>query len=445
MFVDDLLNRALVFGFEKRETTVIEEKNIEISFLPTMDMMSSYSNTMSFVFRGIQKDKGVIFYSENCDVDTLNDQFGKAVEFQEKTAMFVSPNFNSVTVGSEKDNSTNCDSSYSILLEKAKELYNGISLKIIEEVYNEIVLEHFSFGYLQKKFCTKNNLGFLYQRSEDYYYAILSLKLVGKNESKQIVNYWDTDNLSSIKAERFISKSLLKLLSVEKKDAIAAGKYSIILRNKVASQLLDAFSPIFFAENIRTGRSCLKNKIGCQIASPIINLYDCGRCNYTSHRVEFDFEGTKVRNKVLIKNGVLEDYLYDSYSAICKGKDSPGNSFLNDNTMGTDATNFFIEPSCAKFEDLLNINHGFLVTEISDLIGIVDLSSGDISATISGFEIVNGRIKSAFSNAVMNSNICDILKKIVKVDSEMHFTIPDNICSVGMPNMLVEEININCF
>lgn len=121
------------------------------------------------------------------------------------------------------------------------------------------------------------------------------------------------------------------------------------------------------------------------------------------------------------------------------------NSFIFNGISRTGVTNFFIKPSKTEFQDLIKMNYGLLITEISDLEGIINFQTGDISVTVSGFEIIDGIISNAFEYAIMNTNICELFKNVIGIDSNMYFTLPDNISSIGSPNLLIKDINItNC-
>ena len=445
MLINHLLSCAIDLGFDKREVTLIQEENTMVTLSESADDMFSHSKCTSFIFRGVQNEKCIMFHSENCNVDTLSDQLEEAINIQNRIGTSAPCNFNHIKILEKTVENTSKESNSLLLSNKAKEIYDTIDKKFNEMKNDEnetIFIEQCCFGYLKYNNHIKNNLGFSYQRNEDYYYSVLSLRMTCGNENYSITNSRHGKDLFNMNTDDFISESLIAITSKANTQTIETGFYNIVFSNKVAAQLLDAFSPIFFAENIRAGHSCLKNKIGQKIASSVINLYDSGCCNYSSHIVEYDYEGTSVDEKILIENGILKNYLYNSCAAALDGKTAGGNSFMYDNQLGTNITNFFIKPSDIKFKDLLNMDYGLFITEMSDLNGIVNFSTGDISASISGFEIVNGEKRNAFDNAIMNSNICDMLKKIIALDSDIYFTMPDNVGSVGTPNMLVEGISI---
>ena len=87
------------------------------------------------------------------------------------------------------------------------------------------------------------------------------------------------------------------------------------------------------------------------------------------------------------------------------------------------------------------MNYGLLITEISDLEGIINFQTGEVS----DFEIIDGIISNAFEYAIMNTNICELFKNVIGIDSNMYFTLPDNISSIGSHNLLIKDINITFF
>ena len=449
MLINEILNCAKKMGFDKQEVTVIQDKNIIVELSALLEETVISSNVSFFVFRGMLNNKYVMFHSENCDIDSLYDQIKEASETEGLSIEMLTP----AVVQFNDSNLVKSTTMYvpqkskEHLLKKAKELYNSVQI-IFETLKNgkndKVFVEQCRVGTLQNNICTKNNSGFLYKQKKNYYYAFLSLKLKVDESVHCVSDFQYCERFSDLEIETFVSKLLLSLLAKSKAKALnVSGMYTVVFSNKVTAHLLEAFCPIFFEANIKSGHSCLKNKFNYQIANPIINIVDSGHCEYTSHTVEYDFEGTPVTEKTIIRNGFFVDCLQESIHLDLGQKAAGGNVFLYEDTIGTNISNFYIRPSSVSFEELINIDYGLLITEISDLKGIVSFSTGDISATISGFEIVSGKIGNAFENRILNSNICDILKKATSLDCNMFFTIPNNCGSVGAPNVRLKDICIS--
>src|SRR5690606_35959691 len=72
--------------------------------------------------------------------------------------------------------------------------------------------------------------------------------------------------------------------------------------------------------------SFLLDKVGQQIASPLVTIVDDGRMLRGLASRPFDAEGVATRRNVVIEHGVLKSYLLDTYSARKLGLATTGNA-----------------------------------------------------------------------------------------------------------------------
>ena len=106
-----------------------------------------------------------------------------------------------------------------------------------------------------------------------------------------------------------------------------SGTYDVILKPVAFVELLDnAFVPSILADNVQKGRSHLAGRLGEKIGSGHLSIIDDGLFAGGMGSMAFDGEGVASRRNIVIENGVLKGFLYDSYTAGKDGRKSTGNA-----------------------------------------------------------------------------------------------------------------------
>ena len=124
----------------------------------------------------------------------------------------------------------------------------------------------------------------------------------------------------------------------------------------------------------------------------------------------FDKEGVATKNRDIVIDGVVQDYIMGSYSARQLGLKSTANS------GGTH--NLTLDSTGQSFDELLKmLDTGFLVTE---LIGSgINNITGDYSRGAAGYWVENGEIQHAVEEVTVAGNLKDMFKNIVAVGNDI--------------------------
>ena len=136
----------------------------------------------------------------------------------------------------------------------------------------------------------------------------------------------------------------------------------------------------------------LKDRLGEEVASPLLTLVDDGRRVRGLGSRPFDGEGLPTRRNVPVERGVLRHWLCDSYSARKIGARPTGSARRGvGGGPSVGAGNLFFEPGTSSPEEILGgVARGLYVT---DLIGFgVNVVTGDYSQGAVGHWIENGRL-----------------------------------------------------
>ena len=218
-----------------------------------------------------------------------------------------------------------------------------------------------------------------------------------------------------------IAKDSIGGESVETKDM------DVVLDYHAAAGLLGTFISAINADNVQRGRSILADKIGEEVFSTNISIFDDGTLENGLLSSRCDGEGTPSEKTTLVENGILKGFIYDLYTAH-KGKtSSTGNgsrSYAETPSVGP--SNLVLE--FTKQRDLSELKDAILVT---DVLGAHTANpiSGDFSVEANNaFIIKDGEIKAPVKKAMLSGNIFDSLKSAEKIKSPVRqygpFVIP---------------------
>jgi TldD protein len=199
------------------------------------------------------------------------------------------------------------------------------------------------------------------------------------------------------------------------------------------------------------GLSVYTGKVGQQVASPLVTVIDDATIPNARGSFSFDDEGTPAQRTVLVENGILKGYLYDRLSAMKDGCASTGNGRREGYHTKpiVRMTNTLIAPGESDPAEIVRgVEQGLFVRKMGG--GQVNTVNGDFVFEVSeGYLIENGVIGEPVRGATLTGNGPDILKKIVKVGSDLGFGI--GTCgkdgqgvpvSDAQPTLLIGEITV---
>ncbi len=142
----------------------------------------------------------------------------------------------------------------------------------------------------------------------------------------------------------------------------------------------------------------------------------------------FDSEGVATVARDLIKDGVLQGYVLDSYSARKLGMQTTGNA--------GGVHNLTIETSDKSFKDLLGeMGTGLVITE---LMGQgVNIVTGDYSRGAAGFWVENGEIQYPVEEITVAGNMKEMFKTIVAIGNDV-----DLRGNIRTGSVLIEKMTV---
>ncbi|RLI20590.1 TldD/PmbA family protein, partial [Candidatus Bathyarchaeota archaeon] len=199
-----------------------------------------------------------------------------------------------------------------------------------------------------------------------------------------------------------------------KAKPIKSQKIPVIVRNQVFASILGVIlSGPITADWVQKGRSPLSNKLETQVAAQKISIVDDGTLRGGWRTRPFDDEGHPTQRTAIIENGILKNYLYDSYTALKDNVKSTGNAFRGRYWMPPQPspTNLMLEAGDVSPEEMIEETKGGVFIEETIGEWLSNPISGNLNATIThGYLIENGELTTPVKGIVMSGNLYEILK-----------------------------------
>ena len=203
---------------------------------------------------------------------------------------------------------------------------------------------------------------------------------------------------------------------------INSDKMDVVFDKRIAQNFLSALASAISSNTISKGTTFLKNSLNKQVFSDKVNVIDRATIKKGNGSRYFDSEGINVQDLDLVKKGVINDYLIDTYSGKKIKRKSNGRS------SGT--TNLYFENGHKTFNQIINSNRKLLY--INETIGRgANIITGDYSVGASGIMIENGEFSYPVSEITIAGNFNEMFKNII-LANDLEFKY-----STNSPTMLI--------
>ncbi len=270
----------------------------------------------------------------------------------------------------------------------------------------------------------------------------LSILLVA-SEGEDSQMGWDFDSVryfSDLNPDKVAVRAAESAVELLGARPIKTAKLPVVFKNSVFAELLEAFSPMFLGNNVLRGKSLFVDKLGRDVASRALTIYDDPTVRDGIGSMPFDDEGVPTRKKAIIERGVLRNYLLDIYSAKKLDMVSTGNGMRASlSSLPQPAvTNLVVERGALSFDGLVKTPEEVIV--VTDAMGIHTINpiSGEFSIGISGIYYKDGKEVQPVTGMTVAGNVQDLLFGITQVGSDERW-----LGNVLTPSVLVKELTVS--
>ena len=218
----------------------------------------------------------------------------------------------------------------------------------------------------------------------------------------------DFNDLQSIKdiSQEAARRTVSRLGS----QKLSTRQVPVIFEAPVASGLFSAFITAISGGSLYRRASFLLDKKDEQVFAKHINIKEQPHIKKALGSAPFDNDGVATKERDIIREGVLQDYILSGYSGRKLGLQTTGNA--------GGAHNLVIEPGQNSLEAMIKqMDTGLLIT---DMIGFgVNQVTGDYSRGASGYWVENGELAYPVEEITVAGNLIDIYKNIVGIGNDV--------------------------
>ena len=289
-----------------------------------------------------------------------------------------------------------------------------------------------------------NSRGFLGSYRTSYAGVSAAPLAVDVNGTMQRDGWWSgARRLSDLESPEAIGKEAarrtLRRLGARR---VATQRVPIVFAPEVARSLIGSIFEAASGDSIWRSASFLAGRLGVQIAAPALTIIDdnfmllpTGMGGFGSS--PFDGEGLPSRRTVVVENGILCNYLLNTYSARKLGMKSTHNASRGlAGTPGIGCGNLYLEPGTQTPEQIIDDVPGGLY--VTSLMGFgVNTVTGDYSRGATGLWIENGALTHAVEEVTIAGNLADMLKNVTAIGNDLEFR-----GSVASPTLRIDGMTI---
>jgi PmbA protein len=217
----------------------------------------------------------------------------------------------------------------------------------------------------------------------------------------------------------------------------------VVLDPYVAASFISIIGGTLSARAAQRGRSPFAGREDESVAATTVRLVDDGLHAEGLATAPFDGEGVPQQQTVLIEDGKLRTFLFDSYTAHVAGRESTGNGGRGSyrSPPSVSSTNLVLERGELSDEELIaSAGDGFYVMDVSGLHSGVNPVSGTFSVGASGRLIENGELGAPAREVTIASDLESMLTAVRAASSEPRW-LPFG-GSVNAPAVLIAEMTV---
>lgn len=246
------------------------------------------------------------------------------------------------------------------------------------------------------------------------------------------------NGLAQLDVDACVNEAAEKTISHLSYEKIPTGKYRVVFAPRAFLSLIGAFSNMFNAQSVLDRQSLsTQESLNTAIAATSLCLNDDALHPENVGVDTFDGEGTPTRKVSLITNGILTSFLHSAGTA--KRMDAQPTGHANMGAKVTVSPNFYhVFPGQQDGEtySLDDAENVILIDALQALHAGTQPLQGSFSLPFDGWLVNKGK-RVSIDAATVAGDIREILKAIIYIEPEGHFT-GSGVC----PHVWVEGLSI---
>jgi PmbA protein len=203
-----------------------------------------------------------------------------------------------------------------------------------------------------------------------------------------------------------------------------SGRCTVVFDPRVVSTLLSVVASALSGEAVVKGRSFFAGRIGESVAQSGVTQTDDPTDSRAFSAASYDGEGLACRRNVLISDGRLEMFVYDSVSARRAHTRSTG-SAVRGGFAGTPSAGcraLVLSPGTMTADEVLAaVGEGLYVQSVTGIHSGVNTVSGDFSVGAEGLLIKGGFLAEPVREVTVASTLQRMLQSVVAIGGDLRW------------------------
>ena len=198
-------------------------------------------------------------------------------------------------------------------------------------------------------------------------------------------------------------------------------RLTVVLDPLVTASVLGLVAAAFNGESMLKGRSLFADRLGEQVAAPLVELADDPTDARSLGASERDAEGVPCRRNVLLGAGVMQGFLHNTYTARRSGTTTTGSAVRGGyrSTPGVGTRSLRLQPGARSPEQVIaDVGDGLYVQAVHGLHSGTNPISGDFSVGVEGLVIRDGALAEPVREVTIASTIPRMLLAVRAVASD---------------------------
>ncbi|HEY3845242.1 MAG TPA: TldD/PmbA family protein [Acidimicrobiales bacterium] len=212
-----------------------------------------------------------------------------------------------------------------------------------------------------------------------------------------------------------------RLLGAQKPHS---ARCTVVFDPRVVSTLLSVMASALSGEAVVKGRSFFAGRIGESVANAAVTLIDDPTDGRAFSASSYDGEGLACRRNILISDGMLRMFVFDTVSARRAQTQSTG-SAVRGGFAGTPSAGcraLVLSPGSKGADEILaSIGEGLFVQSVTGIHSGVNPVSGDFSVGAEGLMIRSGALAEPVREVTVASTLQRMLQSIVEIGGDLRW------------------------
>jgi PmbA protein len=222
----------------------------------------------------------------------------------------------------------------------------------------------------------------------------------------------------------------------------ASRRIAVVLDPLVTSSFLGVLSAAFNAESMLKGRSLFQDRVGEQVASASVQIFDDPTNPAMMGASPHDAEGVPCRRNALVVDGVLQGFLHNTYTARRSGSATTGSAsrsgYKSTPGVGIKALSF-APGSQTPDEVLASVGEALYVQSVSGIHSGTNPISGDFSVGASGLMVRDGAFAEPVREVTIASTLPRMLTGITAIGNDLTY-LPGSTAGL---TLLIDDMTLS--